>query len=528
LNGQFSVLKTFQTHQDDIEDDEEIKKIIMNNLNEKLKLTTVNSKQNHKYCNPHHIHSNNGRLRKFRNNFHRTNEIIETSSHSSFVSDEPESTSGSENDVYQSKEYFRSNQRRNLQQPCLNVKQHNKRKEPKFISSTSTSTSNENEVNSDEFNCQNLKINSQKINCKYCRSLTSFAKNKKIFYSTPKHLLNKEFTDYGIYSNVSRLNKGHCDERIYAYDNFDCINECIKEENENQSNFNMKKENLFKKNHVIIKDEFKETEESQNETETETEAETDNEKGFSSILVEDGFIRMSSPVYTNEDFGDIENIRKKELNHANIQSRKKKDFNREKNNFFLEKHIQNQNFLSNFKNLVVREDQSYKEVKIFPNVGSSPLPENFLNSCEANDLSDELDDQDPQEEDSEDFSHLINKNKRSDKQSINKFLNMSESSIQKLLDNENFDLNGIIHYSRNSNGLNNENVSLSDEDDILVEDDENEENNDDEHDFNAKENLFEDDNFENESQFSYIQIEKNQEGKNFELNKFYSLACIFY
>ena len=98
-------------------------------------------------------------------------------------------------------------------------------------------------------------------------------------------------------------------------------------------------------------------------------------------------------------------------------------------------------------------------------------------SCEANDLSDELDDQDPQEEDSEDFSHLINKNKRSDKQSINKFLNMSESSIQKLLDNENFDLNGIIHYSQNSNGLNNENLSLSDEDDILVEDDENEENN---------------------------------------------------
>ncbi len=517
MNGQFSVLKTFQNQQDDIEDDEEIKKIIMNNLNEKLKLTTVNSKHNHKFSYPHHIHSNNGRLRKFRNNYHRTNEIIEDSSHSSLVSDDPESTSGSENDVYQSKEYFKLNQRRTLQQPCLNLKQHNKRREPKFISSTSTSTSNENEVNSDEYNCQNLKINSQKINCKYCRSLTSFAKNKKIFYSTPKHLLNKEFIDYGIYSNVSRLNKGHCDERMYAYDNFDCINECIKEENENQSNFNIKKDHLFKNNHAVIKDESKETGESQNETETETEAETDNEKGFSSILVEDGFIRMSSPVYSSEDFGDIENIRKKESNLISSQNKKKNDFSRENTKLFLEKHIQNQNFLSNFKNLVVKEDQSYKEMKIFPNVGSSPLPENFINSYEANDLSDDHDDQGPQEEDCEDFSHLINKNKRSDRQSINKFLNMSESSIQKLLDNENFDLNGIIHYSRNSNGLNNENVSLSDEDDILVEDDENEENNDDENDFNIKENLFEDDNFENDSQFSYIQMEKNQEGNNLEL-----------
>jgi hypothetical protein len=226
---------------------------------------------------------------------------------------------------------------------------------------------------------------------------------------------------------------------------------------------------------------------------------------------------MSSPIYSSEDFGDIENIRKKELNLISSQNKKKNDFNRENTNLFLEKHIQNQNFLSNFKNLVVKEDQSYKEMKIFPNVGSSPLPENFINSYEANDLSDDHDDQGPQEEDCEDFSHLINKNKRSDRQSINKFLNMSESSIQKLLDNENFDLNGIIHYSRNSNGLNNENVSLSDEDDILVEDDENEENNDDENDFNIKENLFEDDNFENDSQFSYIQMEKNQEGNNLEL-----------
>ena len=503
-------MKSSQNKQDDGEDDEEIKKIIMNNLNEKLKLSLIHSKQNRsKNFNSRHTHLDNIKSKNFKNISQRT---CESSSHSSIVSDDFESTSGSENDGYHSNEYFKSNQRRKLQQPCQKLKQNVKKKEIKILNnnnySSSTTTSNENEVNSDESKKQSLKINAQKINCRYCRSLTSFNrnnKNKNLFYSTPKHLLNKGYIDYGVYTNFSH-NKGHCDERMYAYDNFDCINECIKEENESQISFNNnKKEQPFLKS---IKSKPIQIEESQNDTET------DNEKCFSSILVEDGFIRMSSPVYCNEDFNRIENIKKNDLNKL-TQNNQKQDLS-EENHRFLDKEVKNRNSFSIYKNLVVT-DQS-KEMENFPNVGNSPLPEDFnnLNGNRNESISNDQYNQDTQEEDYEFETDQFKSNLKPDKTSINKFLNMSQSDVDRLLDSENFDFDGIIHYSRNSNFLNNEIVSLSDEDDILVEGDKNDEDSsdydDDENDFDLFTQYDNNKNFDIETQINYVQNEKKIEG----------------
>lgn len=437
----------------------------MNNLNEKLKLSLINSKKSrNKISNTHQIYPENNREKSFKKMIQRTCETIKSPSHSSAHSDDFESTNCSENDRFQSNEIFKSIQRRKL-------KQHLKKKErhvTKINNSSSTTTSNENEINSDECNSQGAKINSQNMNCKYCRSLTSVSKNdkdKRLFYSASKHPFNKGFIDYGIYSNKNRSKNGNYNEKIYAYDKFDYINECLNEENENQIIFSQKqKEQFFSKNNACIKNKNKEIEESQIETET------DNEKCFSSILVEDGFIRMSSPVCLNEDFNRTKNLKKNEFNKIINQNNQMKNFSIE-SNCFSDKHLKNRNFA--FKNFL--EKGQSKEKETFPIVGSSPLPEAFFNSNEDgsdNEVNDTL-------ENFKDIENLVKTNMRPDKSSLNKFLNMSQSDIDRLLESENFDFDGIIHYSRNPNHLNHEIVSLSDEDDIFDESDVNEKVDDD-------------------------------------------------
>ncbi|CAF0956310.1 unnamed protein product [Brachionus calyciflorus] len=105
------------------------------------------------------------------------------------------------------------------------------------------------------------------------------------------------------------------DERIYAYDNFDCINECLEEiDHFNSGN--------------VDEDEEDET----------------------SNLVEDGFIRMSSPV---------DDCLNNSINNTNVDTGL--DTTAELNDLEL-------------------SSNDYNNVPNFPNVGSSPVSEEFLNT----------------------------------------------------------------------------------------------------------------------------------------------------
>ena len=488
----------------------------MNNLNEKLKLSLTNSKQNqHRiknyFSHHHHHHQNqtqnsniNNKLLQYQQNIQRLNKV-QPSSHSSVASDELETTSGSEYDGYQSNEYFKPTNQRiqqtNLQQPSQKIKYQLKQEINTYNnnnnnSSSTTTTSNENENFSDEYNSSVAKIYSpkaQKLNCKYCRSLTSYNnnRNKKMLYSTPKHLPNNNGNLLYGYSNIN----GRCDERMYAYDNFDCINECL-EETENQTLTNTRKDLThaqnclnFTKNHDLHELDGK-------NDNSETENETDNEKCFSSILVEDGFIRMSSPVYHDKKDDREEN--------PNIEM--------EKSNFINEAKMQIP------KNNENKED-TISELNNFPNVGSSPLSEKFIDLNDNNTSSDEQDDEEKEKSAYCEKKRLFSSGLSRNQSSINKFINMSQIEVDRLLDSEHFDFDGIIHYAKNTNNINNEIISLSDEDDILVECDQNDiQNNeinvnDDENEINCFGDQDENDNFDIEAQLGYINIQEDDEGK---------------
>ena len=65
----------------------------MNNLNEKLKLSLINSKKSrNKISNTHQIYQENNREKSFKKMIQRTCETIKSPSHSSVHSDDFEST----------------------------------------------------------------------------------------------------------------------------------------------------------------------------------------------------------------------------------------------------------------------------------------------------------------------------------------------------------------------------------------------------------------------------------------------------
>jgi hypothetical protein len=375
---------------DNMEDDEEIKNIIMHNLNEKLKSNNA-QRQLINYNRYKHSNKNN-----------KNNQQQQQSSASSIVSTTTEIESSSS-------EYEHHHHQQQQQQQKLVVNHHSKN-----YHSDTTTNSVPNECSSDSSNNNSFRLKPSNIikPCKYCKSTTKIGacaadsssncsssntsylnvktknnanliikqakleekfrkvSSKKLISSTTstnssineashsvKNINNNNNNNNGSILSSYHYYHGYSpvkyQERVYAYDNFDCINECL-EENEQQYIQQLNQKRIIQEENKI--NDYKINEE-------EDDEEDEDEKCFTSILVEDGFIRMSSPVGEGA----------KQLSQSsNIPSGLKNN--------------------SNDTKLINAENNCSSSSKPnFPNVGSSPISEQFFNSNSSSDNEETID-----------------------------------------------------------------------------------------------------------------------------------------
>jgi hypothetical protein len=143
--------------------------------------------------------------------------------------------------------------------------------------------------------------------------------------------------------------------RVYAYDNIDFIKEC-------NSN-NIKEEIIYESN--------------ENEDDTSNGGDGGGGGGFTSILVEDGFIRMSSPVE------EIEALTSQEMIKGLIKCKQQS------------KTIKTQCNNNDDAELVYYNQHQKQNLQLFPNVGTSPVSDVVLLSNSSS--SDEENDEQPVE-----------------------------------------------------------------------------------------------------------------------------------
>jgi hypothetical protein len=257
----------------------------------------------------------------------------------------------------------------------------------------------------DNFNRKGNVHKLTKKHCKFCR--TNKVNRIKL---TKTQTLITSMNYYGYSPIINRCYKNNGDERVYAYDNFDCINECL-EENEHSAEF-------LKTQEENASDRQQKDENALNEEDYE------DDKCFTSILVEDGFIRMSSPVETN--------------------SNKESNLNRDESNY-----------IPNSMSHQLNEDVSTH----FPNVGSSPISD--LLDSDTSSENNILD---------EDFEEANNNN-----ESLNDEDDSNQTFENKL---EEEDLNGIIknngEYSLSDENDDDEIIDLEEQNDDLLKNDDTE------------------------------------------------------
>lgn len=180
----------------------------------------------------------------------------------------------------------------------------------------------------------------------------------------PAVLSNMTYYFYG-YSPVG----GH-NERVYAYDNFDCINECLEESVE-----------------AVVEDEEDEEE----------------DKCFTSNLVEDGFIRMSSPVEEIDATHHDDNGNSTELDEsASVADKSAFKFSATHHSHAAAATAAAEagvNIPSGAANCAGCRGVS--NCPNFPNVGSSPLSEEFINTSSENENDDDDEDEDDDDDDVE-------------------------------------------------------------------------------------------------------------------------------
>ena len=445
--------------QPDNEDDEEIKNIILNNLNEKLKTGTsaAVTASKHHYHHHHHHRPKHHQLHQAHQHYRKKVQSAATiadCSSSSYTTTELDSSSSECEPVagvnHQHFHYYSG-----LRQTAVTAKPINKASNKHSSNSSSSSNGstahtsppldyNEIVCNSCCKKNQNtnthmptLTVAASNSNCKYCKLLLNYETTSSEATSTAASISNQRSPSNIGYSpaiaaNSNRI-KSKGDDRVYAYENFDCINECL-EEADILNQIIDSKINSRKIQKVQLNNSQSQNEENQYEEE-------DDDEDTTSILVEDGFIRMSSPV-GNEDKqqNDLDNVK-----------------------------LTNKSRINKPVNQSIKQQQQ-PQLTNFPNVGSSPLSEEFLNSDCSSSENEEIDD------DERTLNEAIN-----DQEENNEEENLKENS-------DSFD--GIIilgslkkNNSKFTDQLNSnavltdgkEALSLSDDEEIVVEEDEDEE-----------------------------------------------------
>ena len=222
---------------------------------------------------------------------------------------------------------------------------------------------------------------------------------------------------YSPMSGGNQRFKNSGDDRIYAYENFDCINECMEETGAATEQINQM---------IDIRlncDQLQEEEEEVDE----------QEKCFTCNLVEDGFIRMSSPI--EEDLIDLDTEevaeeRKKTATTAAVCQQFKP----------VEKIVYSNNEAEIVE--AFEKKPKYQAPTNFPNVGSSPVSEEFNNSDVSSSENDETD--------------------------------LLTDKYDRLDDEPKLDFDGIIllgNLETSGTSQNKEVTSLSDDEEIVVEED---------------------------------------------------------
>lgn len=453
--------------QQDNEDDEEIKNIILNNLNEKLKSgqSSINAKnQRHPKQNGHHHY-------QYMRNSKSKPAIISPNSSTNTEIDSSSSECDSHFKSQPRHYHFTSYKQQKLKQ------QQHQQKSSSFESNTSSNNTASStaatspQVDTTENICKSCEVRIRlnnttncgvsslvagDSNCKYCKLFLNYessASSSKNISSPCSSIASSSTTSkqlnyqYG-YSPVNRFkNKG--DDRVYAYENFDCINECLEETSIlNQiidSKISLRKKNLNERKEIEEIEEVNEEEEEDEEDET------------TSILVEDGFIRMSSPVGDDDD--DEENEKENET-----ETEEKQNETSELNETLESK--------DQFKHKLVKNPTN------FPNVGSSPVSEEFLNSeCSSSDEEDaaNINKNEP--------NSLINNTNELQSDSFDGIIILSSlKKKNKLKQSKNESNNELIKSNQSDyskvTSSNKEALSLSDDEEIIVEEDDEEDDDD--------------------------------------------------
>lgn len=419
LPSKYSSIHSIQSNNQDIEDDEEIKNIIQQNK-----------------CNNNSI--NSYLVQK------ASSKMSQSQSQSSFVSDLDSSEAENKNNKTQ-----------------FNYKQQS----PK--SNQTRTDSSEDDSYYSHLYAENKKLlekSKYEKNCKFCKSIenqggndsdSSSACSASLNYfkgaknsnrtnqqhykqakTSNNHYYHHKVQFYG-YSPVNRGFKNSGDDRVYAYDNFDCINECL-EENESHLLSN----NQINQNSHLI-----------NDKKTNVEEDADEDDNETSNLVEDGFIRMSSPVDEN-DYSNKKSAFKISKSKNSIEKNSNLDLNALDTGSEL-----NEMEFNNIDVCLCTNKINYNQTILtnFPNVGSSPLSEEFINTS----VSEQEDYNEEQEQDSKRETQLINLDSK-----------VNENGPQK--DGLSNDYDGIIVHSCSDSTNTNEVISLSDEEDLIVEAEDNE------------------------------------------------------
>ena len=401
------VIKNADGAGDNMEDDEEIKNIIMHNLNEKLK---SNNAQRQLINYNRYKHSNKINSKNVQNQQQSSaSSIVSTTTEIESSSSEYEHHHQQQQKLVHSKNYHSDTTTISVPNECSSDSSNNNsfRLKPSNIikpckycksntkigacaadsSASNCSSTNNSYLNVKAKNNANLIMKQAKLDEKF-KKITS----KKTFSSTTStaNSSNNEGS-YSIKNNNNTTNNNSSisssyhyyhgyspvkyQERVYAYDNFDCINECL-EENEQQYINQLNQKRIMKEENSNNNN--KNTNNSKmNQNQDEEVEDDDDEKCFTSILVEDGFIRMSSPV-AEEDSSS------KQLNQSSLSSIPSSSL---KNNSKMVKKIIN-----------IENNQATAKPN-FPNVGSSPISEQFLNSNSSSDNEDTIENNNHNEDD---------------------------------------------------------------------------------------------------------------------------------
>ena len=208
--------------------------------------------------------------------------------------------------------------------------------------------------------------------CKHCKFVK--CRQAKFFgSSTPIAATAYGYSPLSGGVGGSQRFKNSGDDRIYAYENFDCINECMEETSEQINQMIDIRLNC----------------EEQQEEEDDDEEDDEHEKCFTCNLVEDGFIRMSSPI--EEDLIDLdaeevaEERKKTATTSAAAVSNQFKPL--EKINYSSKHEANNETEIVE----AFEKKLNYQATTNFPNVGSSPVSEEFNNSDVSSSENDETD-----------------------------------------------------------------------------------------------------------------------------------------